>query len=81
MKKSQLIYLRGKSEKDANQRLSEVRWILENLSMEMDKLRKGEGNIEKHAKWLTKWHNWKKAYPNYASQIEKQLDIETWVEL
>ena len=79
MEKSQLIYLRGKSKKDVSQRLTEVRWIIENLSMEKDKLQvqMGEGSIEKYNKWLTKWYNWKEAYPNYASQIEKQLDMET----
>jgi len=76
MKKSQLVYLSGTSKKDVNQRLIEVRWILENLSIEKDKLQKGEGSIEKYNKWLTKWYNWKKAYPDYASQIEKQLDME-----
>ena len=77
MKKSQLIYLSGKSKKDVSQRLAEARWILEKLSVEKDKLQKGEGSIEKYNKWLTKWHNWKGTYPNYASQIEKQLDMET----
>jgi len=76
MNRSQLVYLSGTSKKDANQRLKEVRWILEKLSMEKDKLQKGEGSIEKYNKWRTKWYNCKEAYPNYASQIEKQLDME-----
>jgi len=74
MKKSQLVHLSGKSKKDVNQRLREVCWIIENLSMENAKLQKGDGSIKKYNKWLTKWHNWKKTYPNYASQIEIQLD-------
>ena len=74
MKKSQLIHLSGKSKKDVNQRVREVCWIIKSLSIEKDKLQKGEGSIEKYNKWLTKWYNWKEAYPNYASQIEIQLD-------
>ena len=47
------------------------------LSVEKGKLQIGKGSIEKYNKWLTKWINWKKAYPNYAVQIETQLNMET----